>query len=689
MPNHLASETSPYLLQHKDNPVDWYPWGPEALNRAKKEQKPIFLSIGYSACHWCHVMEHESFENASIAKLMNANFVCIKVDREERPDLDQLYMNAVHMLTGRGGWPMSVFLTPDLKPFYGGTYWPPKRRGGMPGFDEVLVSISQVWKTKRDQAVATSEKLTAAIAKLDQGSEGGELTVDLISKAAKTLHHTFDRTYGGFGGAPKFPASMLLQMLMRHWHRKQERVSLDMVRTTLDRMAAGGIYDHLGGGFARYSVDARWLVPHFEKMLYDNALLAATYLEAYQITQQKEYARVVRETLDYVLRDMTHDAGGFYSSEDADSEGVEGKFYIWTPAQLKEVLGDKAADTFARVYDVSEAGNFEHSNILNLPKTLKQQSQLLGRDLEELTAELAASRTKLFAARAKRVPPHKDDKVIVAWNGLMLEAMARAGAVLDEPRYVEAAAKAAHFLLSDLRNEKGRLLHTWRNGQAKIDAYLDDYASLAGGLLSLYEATFEEHYLDEAIGLMEVVLDKFSDREGNGFFYTAEDQETLIVRSKDFTDNAVPGGNSLAATVLVRLGKITGKQTYLEAAREALLPAAELMERAPRAAGQMLNALDLLLGPTYEIVLAGNLAEQATRNVLVDLRKRYLPNKVLAFAGNGKPSEALSALLLGKSMLEGSPTLFVCEGHTCQAPAQGETEIAHALDELMPQGLLE
>ena len=693
MPNHLANETSPYLLQHKDNPVDWYPWGPEALGRAKKEQKPIFLSIGYSACHWCHVMEHESFENEGIAKLLNENFVCIKVDREERPDLDQLYMNAVQMLTGRGGWPMSVFLTPDLKPFYGGTYWPPKRRGGSPGFDEVIVSMARTWKENRDQAVGMADKLTAALAKIDQGKGEGQLSEDLTTAAAKQLRNSFDRTYGGFGGAPKFPSSMALQFLLRHWHRTRDRTSLDIVRVSLDRMAAGGIYDHVGGGFARYSVDARWLVPHFEKMLYDNALLGATYLEAFQATKNPNYARVVRETLDYILRDMTGEAGGFYSTEDADSEGVEGKFYVWTPAQIQEVLGEDAAKTFAQVYDVTESGNFEHSNILNLPKTLKQQAELMNRDLADLTTELQASRAKLFAAREKRVHPHKDDKVIVAWNGLMIDTMARAGAVLGESRYVQAAAKAADFLRTKVCRKDGQLLHTWRNGRAKIDGYLDDYACLANGFVSLYEATFEGRFLDEAIRLIEIVLARFSDSKGGSFYFTSAGQESLIVRGKDLADNAVPSGNSMAATVLVRLGKLTGKQKYLDAAEGAILPTVELMSRAPVATGQILIALDLLLGPTYEMVLAGQLGDETTDRALAELRSRYLPNKVLAFAGNSAtghaPPAALSDLLVGKSIQGGGPSLFVCEGHTCQAPAQGEEEIAHVLDELMPHGLFD
>ncbi len=689
MPNHLASETSPYLLQHVNNPVDWYPWGKEALERAKKENKPIFLSIGYSACHWCHVMEHESFENEEIAKALNEKFVCIKVDREERPDLDQIYMNSVQMMTGRGGWPMSVFLTPDLKPFYAGTYFPPKRSRGMPGFDEVIAGVHNAWETNREAVLDTSNKLTEELGKIG-GQGGGELSADLIVGAIGQYRQMFDSKYGGFGSAPKFPSPMGLQLLLRHWHRKRDQQALNMVTVTLDRMAAGGIYDHLGGGFARYSVDERWLVPHFEKMLYDNSQLAATYLEAYQATGNEEYARIVRETLDYTLRDMTDPAGGFYSTEDADSEGVEGKFYVWKPAELREVLGEEAAATFARVYDVTDAGNFEHANILNLPKTIEQQAQVLGREINDLEDELADSRAKLFAAREKRIHPGKDDKVIVAWNGLMIDAMARAGAVLGEQRYVDAAEQAAAFLLGTLRREDGRLLHTWRNGQAKLDAYLDDYANLAHGLLALYEATFDAKHLDSAIDLMQTVFDHFHDEAEGGFFYTADDHEELIVRNKDLYDNAVPSGNAMAATVLVRLGKMTGKQTYLDAAERAMLATAGLMQQAPAAVSQMMLALDLQQGPTYEFVLAGQPQEKATQGTLTDLRRRFLPNKVLAFAGEGSDAPAaLTDLLVGKTMIDGQPTLFVCEGFTCQAPAIGDEAISEALDKLTPKGLFD
>ena len=447
MPNRLAHETSPYLLQHQNNPVDWYAWGEEAIEKARREEKPIFLSIGYSACHWCHVMEHESFENAEIAALLNESFVSIKVDREERPDLDQIYMNAVQMLTGRGGWPMSVFLTPELKPFYGGTYWPPHSSRGMPGFDQILAAVVDAWKNRRDQALTAADQITAELQKV--GSIGdaadGDLSRELIEGAVSQLSRAFDRTYGGFGQAPKFPHPMDLRLLLATSGSAHDSGQVDMVRLTLDRMAAGGIYDHLGGGFYRYSTDARWLIPHFEKMLYDNALLARAYLDAYLVTGEANYARVVRETLDYVLRDMTDPAGGFYSTEDADSEGHEGLFYTWTPDEIEAVLGEERGSTFGRIFDVTDSGNFEGRNNLNLPKTLEQCASLLKRTPADLAAELAQSKAELLAARDKRVRPGRDDKVIVAWNGLMIDTMARAGAALGEANYIIAADAAGEF----------------------------------------------------------------------------------------------------------------------------------------------------------------------------------------------------------------------------------------------------
>ena len=690
MSNRLAKETSPYLLQHRDNPVDWYPWGPEALERARREDRPIFLSIGYSACHWCHVMEHESFENEATARVLNENFVAIKVDREERPDLDQIYMNAVQMLTGHGGWPMSVFLTPDLKPFYGGTYWPPHSSRGMPGFDQILAAVIDAWKNRREQALNAAEQLTAELQNVGAVAQGDAalLKADLIDAAAGQLRRAFDSTYGGFGQAPKFPHPMDLQLFVRVADRTGQQGPLDMVRLTLDRMAAGGIYDHLGGGFARYSVDARWLVPHFEKMLYDNALLAGAYLDAYLVTGDANYARVLRQTLNYVIRDMASPSGGFYSTEDADSEGHEGLFYTWTPDEIEAVLGEERGATFGRVYDVSDDGNFEGRNILNLPKTLEQCAAILRREPHDLAAELAESREKLFAAREKRVRPGRDDKVIVAWNGLMIDAMARAGAALNEPEYVITADEVASFILSRMRRDDGRLLHSWRNGHAKLDAYLDDYAALVNSLVTLYEANFKERLIDDAVQLMDIVLDKFADPAGGGFFYTASDHEQLIARNKELTDSSIPSGNSLAANALLRLGRLLGRSDYLDAAEQTLAAAVPIMQRAPMAAGQMLLALELYIGPANELVLVGDMARDDTKQAIAAIHRRYLPRSVFAARDTrsadptGSQSGHLNEIFEGKDSADGQPVLYVCQNFACSAPAVGLAEIESGLERL-------
>jgi uncharacterized protein len=690
MANRLAQETSPYLLQHRGNPVDWYAWGEEALAKSRREEKPIFLSIGYSACHWCHVMEHESFENEAIARVLNENFVPIKVDREERPDLDQIYMNAVQMLTGHGGWPMSVFLTPELKPFYGGTYWPPHQSRGMPGFDQILAAVIDAWKNRREHALTAADQLTAELQNVGGVAMGdaSDLNAEFVDAAVGNLRRSFDSAYGGFGQAPKFPHPMDLQLLVRVAQRSGQQGPLDMVRLTLDRMAAGGIYDHLGGGFARYSVDARWLVPHFEKMLYDNALLSGAYLDTYLVTGEETYARVLRQTLNYIIRDMTDPAGGFYSTEDADSEGHEGLFYTWTPDEIEAVLGAEQGATFGRVYDVSDVGNFEGRNILNLPKTLEQCAAILSREPQGLAAELAESREKLFAAREKRVRPGRDDKVIVAWNGLMIEAMARAGAALNEPEYVITAAEAAGFILSRMRRDDGRLLHTWRHGNAKLDAYLDDYASLANSLVSLYEANFHERWIEEAVQLMDIVLDKFADPQGGGFFYTAADHEQLITRTKELTDSSTPSGNALAATALLRLGKLLGRSDYLDAAESALAAALPILQRAPMAAGQSLLALDRYLGPSHELVLVGDLARDDTKDAIAAIHRRYLPRSVFAARdsmrgdADASRSRELDKIFAGKESKDGQLVLYVCQNFACQSPVVGSAAIESQLDSL-------
>ncbi|MEX2560625.1 MAG: thioredoxin domain-containing protein, partial [Pirellulales bacterium] len=671
MPNRLANETSPYLLQHADNPVDWYAWGPEAIEQARAQDKPIFLSIGYSACHWCHVMEHESFEDPSIAGKLNEAFVNVKVDREERPDLDQIYMNAVQLMTGRGGWPMSVFLTHDLQPFYGGTYWPPSGRMGMPGFDQVISAVREAWQNRREQVFEQARELTEHVRQSGSlGSAGKGLSSEPLQAALAMLPRTFDHQNGGFGSAPKFPHPMDLRLLLRHWRRGPRDEVLHMVTRTLDKMARGGIYDQLGGGFHRYSVDARWLVPHFEKMLYDNALLAGCYLEAFQATGREAYAQIVRETLDYVLREMTGPQGGFYSTLDADSEGEEGKFYVWTPGEVEDVLGSQAAKTFCYAYDVTEEGNFEGRNILNLPKTIEECARILSRDPLELAQELAESRAKLLAVRNKRVWPGLDDKVLVSWNGLMIDSMAQAAGVLDEPRYLAAAEAAADFILAHIRRDDGRLLHAWRSGRARFDAYLDDYVCLANALVTLYEASFNERWIDAAVELADVVLAQFADQEGGGFFYTAADHEALIARQKDVQDSSVPSGNAMAATALLRLGKLCGRSDYLHAAQATLESFMELMGRHPTATGQMLIALDFHLGPTPELVLIQGADQTKTGRILSELRRRFWPNKVLACRPGRGESGALDSLFAGKAA-GSEPALYVCHDFACQQPAVG------------------
>jgi uncharacterized protein YyaL (SSP411 family) len=682
--NRLGGETSPYLLQHAHNPVDWYPWGPEALTRSKAEDKPIFLSIGYSACHWCHVMERESFENPEIAALMNERFVNIKVDREERPDLDQIYMSAVQAMTGHGGWPMSVFLTPDLKPFYGGTYFPPTDSRGMAGFPRVLLSVHRAWEERRDEIRDSAAEMTEqlrAYGTLPKGA--GTLETGLLDRAARVVLGNFDPVHGGFGRAPKFPHPMDLRMLLRHSARTGDDHALHAVRHTLEKMARGGIYDHLGGGFARYSTDDRWLVPHFEKMLYDNALLASAYLEAYQATHDAELGRVARETLDYVLGRMTDPQGAFYSTEDADSEGVEGKYYVWSFAEVNDVLGAERAKAFRYVYDVTESGNWEGHNILNLPRTIGQAAKLLGRAQDELRAELASGRAELLAVRDRRVPPAKDTKVLVSWNGLMIAALAEAGRILKDERYLDAASRAAGFILDRMRRDDGRLLHTFRDGRARLDAYLDDYAHLLDGLTRLYEATGEPHWIESALELARIMIEEFADPDRGGFFFTGHHHESLIARQKDYSDNATPSGNAMAATALVRLGALTGRDDLTQAGRSALESVQLLLEREPAAAGQSLIALDFLLGSTRELAVIAGPDANEFRAVLEAIATPFLPHKVVAPATleQARLLEKNVPLLADRPLKEGRTTTYICENFACRAPVVGVEGVEAVLRE--------
>ena len=667
-PNSLGSETSPYLLQHAFNPVDWFPWGDEALSRAKQFSKPIFLSIGYSACHWCHVMEHESFENDDIAALMSDLFVCIKVDREERPDLDQIYMSAVQTMTGRGGWPMSVFLTPDLRPFFGGTYWPPTSRMGMPGFRDILKGVADAWNNRRDDVLRSAEELTGEVVRAASESlPRSVLNLATLRGAMGQILQRVDWQQGGFGGAPKFPHPMDLRVLLRCWQRFGEQEALDAVRLTLDKMANGGIYDQLGGGFHRYSTDAQWLAPHFEKMLYDNALLVPVYLEAFQATGNVNDARVVRETLDYVLREMTQPQGGFYSTQDADSEREEGKFFVWTEAEVLALLGPEDGRLFCDAYDVTPRGNWEEHNILN--RSNVGQVENLPHD------RLARCRAKLFDARSQRIAPGRDDKVLVGWNGLMIAAMSQAAAILGEPRYAEAASAAADFILANMHDADGRLLHSFKDGQARFNAYLDDYACLIDGLVDLYQATFEPRWLGVALDLADQMLSRFEDPRG-GFFYTSIDHEQLVARVKDTQDNATPSGNGMAAYALARLGTLTSRPQLLGKAHATLEAMSGQLDKFALASGQSLLALDFVIGPSHEVVLIEpSVATRETTEGLREHWRRFWPNHVIALRRTQDTDEELTMglrdLLLGKPALSNALTVFVCERGSCQKPLFG------------------
>lgn len=678
MPNRLAHETSPYLLQHANNPVHWHPWGQEALEKSKREEKPIFLSIGYSACHWCHVMEHESFESQEIADYLNEHFVSIKVDREERPDLDQIYMNAVQLLTGHGGWPMSVFLTPELMPFFGGTYWPPTAGRGMPGFDQVLRAVVDAWENRREVALQQSRLLTERLQRIGLGSaESTEIPPGRVSMAVRQMEQSFDPKHGGFGSAPKFPHTMNIDLLMRHFAETRNEQLLPMVTTTLNKMAMGGIYDHLGGGFARYSVDEYWLVPHFEKMLYDNALLIANYVDAYRLTKNENYARVVKESCDYILRDMTDEQGGFHSTEDADSEGEEGKFYVWSPEEVDKLLGDPVvAQRFRQVYDITESGNFEGHSIPRLKKSIAQYAQDLGTTEDELRNEMRQAREVLFNARCKRIRPGKDDKILASWNGLMIEAFAKAGATFQNEVYIDAARKAATFVLEQMTDKAGRLLHTYRHGHAKLPAYLDDYTYLASAMFALYEATFDTKWLEHSQQLIDTAIEHFYDKESGGFFYTADDHEQLIARNKDFYDHSVPSGNGVAALVLAKLGKLLSNEKYLQLAKETMSAAADVLQKHPIAAGQLLIAYDYLQQPGSEVVIAA--ADRASCDELLRaIHNQYQPNTLFVLAIEGEDLGAkLQPMVSGKSPLDGQPTVYVCENFQCNAPVSASEYLA-------------
>ena len=680
MPNRLIDETSPYLLQHANNPVDWYPWGEEALEQARAADKPILLSVGYSACHWCHVMERESFENPAIAAQMNDNFVSVKVDREERPDIDSIYMTAVQAMTGHGGWPMTVFLTPEGKPFYGGTYFPPEDRGGMPSFPRVLEAISDAYNNSRGDVLQTTEHLLERMRQMSAvGQQGVEpLTDEVMRLAMRKAASDFDDRHGGFGLQPKFPQPMTYEFLLRHYLRTEDSDALHMVEVTLQRMATGGIYDQIGGGFHRYSTDAFWLVPHFEKMLYDNALLVRLYLHAYQITGNPLYRRIVEETLEYVKREMTSQEGGFYSAQDADSEGVEGKFFIWLPHEITEALGDDDGNIVCRYFGLTPHGNFEGRNILRVAMDAANLAREEGMDAAEFGDLLERAKSRLREVRSRRIAPGLDDKILTSWNGLMLSAFAEAAAVLGNNDYAQTAERNAEFLITNLLRD-GRLLRTYKDGNAKLNGYLEDYAFLIDGLLRLHEVNFDRRILDAAIELGRAMVDLFWDASTSQFFDTGHDHEQLVVRPKDITDNAIPCGSSMAVDVLLRLAVITGDGDMERRASVALRSVRQLMMTFPTAAGTWLGALDFYLSRPREIVIVGDCGDTGTSKLLAEVHKNYIPNRVLLGSEGGESVGPELPLLAGRPRVEGQATAYICENYVCQLPVTDPQALAHQL----------
>lgn len=679
--NRLIHESSPYLLQHAHNPVDWHPWGEEAFQKAKSENRPILLSIGYSACHWCHVMEKESFENEQIAALMNANFVSIKVDREERPDLDEIYMSAVQMLTGRGGWPMTVFLTPERKPFFGGTYFPPEDRHGMPGFPRILNAVAQAYHERPADVTKSVEQIVGALGRMTNLVESDRpFAPAIIVESAENLSQAYDSEHGGFGQAPKFPNAGVFELFLRAHRNSKSRRLLDMIVHTLTQMAEGGIYDHLGGGFHRYSVDEKWLVPHFEKMLYDNAQLLRSYAQAFSITGTALFKQVVAETEGYLLREMLHPEGGFYSTQDADSEGEEGKFFVWTEDEAMQILGEEAGQIFCRVYDVSEFGNFEGKNILHPVLTLEQAARFFRKEVIEIARVIAEAKKKLFAEREKRVKPFRDEKILASWNGLMLSGFAEAGKILDDPSSLAAARKTVDFIFTRMFRD-GLLLHTYKDGQAKLLGYLDDYAFVAAGLLDLYEVTLERSDLQRAIDLAETMIREFWDDIDGAFFYTGRSHEALISRTKPAFDGSVPSGNAVATQLLVRLYHYTGREEYLKRAEKTLRIYHAAMEQQPFGFAHMLSALDFYLEKPKEIVLMGKRDDPPAMDLLRKIHSLYLPNQTLQMIDPDQSLEKVSPLLAGKGQLNGRPTVYACHNFTCSRPVTEWKDVKKLLEE--------
>ncbi len=690
-PNRLIHETSPYLLQHAYNPVDWYPWGEAALALARQSDTPIMLSIGYSACHWCHVMERESFEDDATARLMNSLYVNIKVDREERPDLDSVYMQAVQSLTGHGGWPMTVFLLPDGTPFYGGTYFPPERRHGMPAFRDVLTSVANAYRTQRADVLKSGQQLREMIAPANLApADASGLTLDVLRGAESAYAKTFDYVEGGFGRAPKFPQPANLEALLRIWRHTANPATLQMATLTLDRMAQGGMYDHLGGGFHRYSVDAVWLVPHFEKMLYDNAQLARVYLASWQATGNAFHRDVCREILDYVLREMTSPEGGFYAAQDADTEGIEGKFFVWTPAEVAEVVGETDARVVSAWFDVTDRGNFEHKNILHTARDREVVATELGITVGELDGTIRRARESLYSAREFRVKPSRDDKVIVAWNGLMIRAFADAGAILEDARYLDAARHAAEFILNTMASSgdesdpsgEFRLHRTFKDAQSRVNAFLEDYACFGAGLLAVYEATGEVRWFLASQACASTIMKHFRDTDHGGFFDTSDFHETLVTRPKDLYDNAVPSGTSVACELVLRLAAFTGDDTDAAVARDLLARLAKPMATHPGAFGHLLCALDFAVASPVQVAIIGTEDDHGATSLTREVHRTYNPNRVIAIVRgdmDGVISTEIVPLLAERVTIGERPTAYVCEQFACRLPTNDPSELARQL----------
>jgi uncharacterized protein YyaL (SSP411 family) len=682
-PNRLISEKSPYLQQHAYNPVDWYPWGQEAFKRAAEESKPVFLSIGYSTCHWCHMMEKESFEDEEVARLLNEAFVCIKVDREERPDLDGMYMKVCQIMTGSGGWPLSIVMTPDKKPFFATTYIPKENQFGRIGFKGLIPRIKALWDSCQSEFLATAEEITVALKQSEKESlstaQVEALNKSTMDEAFESLCANFDDRNGGFGVAPKFPTAHNLTFLLRYWKRTAHQKALWMVEKTLSSMYRGGVFDHVGFGFHRYSTDSRWFVPHFEKMLYDQAMLTMAYTEAYQVTRKEEYAQVAHETIGYILREMTAPEGGFYSAEDADVEGEEGKFYLWTEEEMMQILNREEAELLTKIFDIQKCGNFVEEatqqkngkNILHMQKPPIELASELKIHPEQIRARIESSRQKLFAARERRVHPGKDDKILVDWNGLMVAALAKAAQVFDEPRYVVAAKKAVDFIIERMLDFDRRLFHRYRSGEAAVHGFLDDYAFFIWGLLELYEASSEVKYLQLTITLTDTALRHFWEEEQGGFFFTADDAEDFLVRNKEAYDGAYPSGNSVMLLNMLRLARMTAKAHFEEKATRMLRSFSAIISRMPAAHTQFLSALDFAIGPSHEVVIVGNPQAKDTMSMLNALRKEFVPNKVVLFRPiNVEHPEITCLAEFTREMFspKGVATAYVCRNHACNLP---------------------